>query len=66
MAEEAKLEPLRKAGLPVDALNERLVTQLGKLSDDEVKALVAIRRKLNTGLDERIRRTAGDVGVIVW
>jgi hypothetical protein len=61
-----KLEQLRKVGLPVDALNERLVAQLNALDESELAALASIKGKLNAGLDDRLKAAADTVGGFVW
>jgi hypothetical protein len=61
-----KLQKLARAGVPVDALNERLIARITELDDDELDALVSIREKLNAGLDDRLRDAADNVGVVVW
>ena len=57
---------LRKAGLPVEAFSPQLQAQLAKLSDEEIKAVVAIKARLNAGLSARLRAAADTVGGFVW
>ncbi len=50
--EERGVARLRQAGLPVDVFNEQLVRQVEALDDEEIRALVSIKSKLNAGLEE--------------
>ena len=57
---------LEKAGLSVDALSPELQKQVDRLSVDEVRTLVSIKTKLNTGLAEKLKNAADTVGGFVW
>jgi hypothetical protein len=57
---------LQKAGFPVDALSEKLQAQIGHLDDQEIAALESIKRKLNSGLDAKLKEAADVVGGFVW
>lgn len=50
----------------VAALSEPLQAQLSLLDEDEIAVLASIKTKLNSGLDERLKRAAGTVGGFVW
>jgi hypothetical protein len=63
---EGRLERLKRVGVPVYALNDQLVRQLDLLDDDEIRAIVSIKEKLNSGLDERLKEAADVVGGFVW
>ena len=54
------------AGTQLEALNDTLKAQLNLLDDDELEVLSAIKKKLNSGLDEKLKRAADTVGGFVW
>lgn len=61
-----KLQVLRDAGMPVDALNDRLVDQLAELDDNEIRILASIKGRLNRELPSDLASAADPVGIIVW
>ena len=63
---DAKLSKLRKGGIHAEVFSEELQRQVVELDDRELSALVAIKQKLNEGLDDRIKRLADTVGGFVW
>lgn len=63
---DKRLQRLVAVGVPVDALNRQLVQQLSTLDDDEIRTIVEIKAKLNTGLDPRLKNAADTVGGFVW
>jgi hypothetical protein len=65
-AHRSHLDVLRKAGLPVDAYSDQMIAQLAALDEREVQSIVAIRQKLNEGLDEQLKKAADTVGGFVW
>jgi hypothetical protein len=57
---------LRRANLPVEVFSPELQKQLSRLSADEVRTLIAIKTKLNTGLSDALKQAADTVGGFVW
>ncbi|NJM32856.1 MAG: hypothetical protein HC848_08410 [Limnobacter sp.] len=53
-------------GIQFDALSEELKYQVGLLDEDELAVLAGIKEKLNSGLDEKLKRAADTVGGFVW
>jgi hypothetical protein len=62
----ASLALLRKAGLPVESFSDQMRGQIAKLSLEEVRSLVAIKVKLNSGLSAAAKKAADTVGGFVW
>ena len=54
------------SGGQMEALNDTLKAQLAMLDHDELEVLNSIKQKLNSGLDEKLRRAADTVGGFVW
>lgn len=54
------------AGFQMDALSDPLRSQVALLDDDELAALASIKDKLNSGLDEKLKKAADTVGGFVW
>ncbi len=57
---------LRQAQLPVEGFSPELRKQIDRLSSEEVRALISIKSKLNTGLSEQLKQAADTVGGFVW
>lgn len=54
------------AAFQMDALSDNLKAQVSLLDDDELAVLSSIKAKLNSGLDERLKKAADTVGGFVW
>jgi hypothetical protein len=54
------------AAFQMDALSDSLRAQVALLDDDELAVLGAVKAKLNSGLNEKLRRAADTVGGFVW
>lgn len=54
------------AAFQMDALSDNLKAQVALLDDDELAVLSSIKLKLNSGLDEKLKRAADTVGGFVW
>lgn len=54
------------AAFQLDALNDNLKAQVALLDDDELAVLASIKNKLNSGLDEKLKKAADTVGGFVW
>ena len=59
-------ELLRGASMHLEAFSPELQKQVGRLSADEVKTLIAIKTKLNSGLTDKLKQAADTVGGFVW
>ena len=58
---------LRKTfGSGLDVYTNEVKSQIALLDEDEIKVLASIKAKLNSGLSDKLRSAASDVGVIVW
>lgn len=64
----ARAVRIRSSGVAfqMDALSDNLKAQVALLDDDELAVLSAIKAKLNSGLDEKLKRAADTVGGFVW
>ncbi|MCR2746895.1 aroma-sacti cluster domain-containing protein [Limnobacter parvus] len=64
----ARAVRIRSSGVvfQMDALSDNLKAQVALLDDDELAVLSSIKLKLNSGLDEKIKRAADTVGGFVW
>lgn len=64
----ARAVRVRSSGVAfqMDALSDSLKAQVALLDDDELAVLSSIKLKLNSGLDEKIKRAADTVGGFVW
>jgi hypothetical protein len=56
----------RTFGPVVDTFSDELKSQLSLLDDDEIRVLVSIKAKLNSGLPAQLQSAVDAVGVIVW
>mgnify|MGYP001597264393 CR=1 FL=1 len=63
---QARLVRVRRGGLQIDALSEELKAQVALLDEDELAVIEAIKHKLNSGLDEKLKNAADTVGGFVW
>lgn len=64
----ARAVRIRSSGVAfqMDALSDNLKAQVALLDDDELAVLSAIKVKLNSGLEEKLKRAADTVGGFVW
>lgn len=63
---QARLVRVRRSGLQIDALSDELKAQVALLDDDELAVIEAVKLKLNSGLDEKLKNAADTVGGFVW
>lgn len=53
-------------GSKVEMFSDEVKGQLALLDDDEIKVLVAIKEKLNSNLNQRLKEAVETVGAIIW